>query len=323
MRVGILADKYRDRDSLYSMLRASDIEITGIQTTRTFLTSDSETTPDAYLVEIPGSISSLYLRRLVSRSHVPFLIMQDAEKNPEIRNHRLVEKLKGMIAAQDRQALNVPIRTSRSCNAAESNPVLTRPLSANDVATRNLWVLGASIGGPLALARFLSGIPDDLQIAFILVQQIDHLFLEMFVKQLDDATSLPVKLAVNEQYPSCGTVLVVGNRDRFSIGQDGRISISPRACSRKSGTCLDEVIEEVAEYSEERAGVIIFSGSGDDGVRGSHAISRKGGNVWVQSIDSCVIGGMPGNVHRAGIAGFSGTPERLADHLVELCGSNH
>jgi len=71
------------------------------------------------------------------------------------------------------------------------------------------------------------------------------------------------------------------------------------------------------------AGAIIFSGMCDDGVLGCETLFAKGGQVWIQDPDSCVISAMPESVKKKVVVNFSGTPEILAEKLVSLYKNTH
>ena len=61
----------------------------------------------------------------------------------------------------------------------------------------------------------------------------------------------------------------------------------------------------------------------DDGVDGCADLVIKGGKVWVQDPESCVISAMPESVAKTVSVDFSGTPEMLAKQLVSLYTNTH
>ena len=179
-----------------------------------------------------------------------------------------------------------------------------------------VWVLGASLGGPQAVARFLNGVPADMEITFILVQRIDPAFIRILVKQLSNSCALHVVPAATGHVLHHGEVIVVPTDQRFTIGGDGTLSLSEVTSDAQSGG-LDHAMREVAGRYESNAGAIIFSGMGDYGINGCHAILEGGGTVWTQNADSCVIGSMPNHVRHACKIEISAEPEALANHLIE------
>jgi len=65
-----------------------------------------------------------------------------------------------------------------------------------------------------------------------------------------------------------------------------------------------------------RTSTIVFSGMGNDGLRGAQLIASRGGKVWAQEPESCVVSSMPDSTRRAGIVSFSGEPELLSERIT-------
>ncbi len=179
-----------------------------------------------------------------------------------------------------------------------------------------LWVLGASLGGPLAVREFLSKIPDDLPIAFVLAQHIGASHLDLLAEQLDRITPLKVTVASAGMTLARNQVLLAPVDFRMVFDTQARVQLEPKGESIYS-PCIDFVMEDMAERFRERCCSIIFSGMGNDGERGCHAIGEFGGTIWAQEPESCVISSMPDNARKSGYVTYSGTPEELARELVK------
>lgn len=76
-----------------------------------------------------------------------------------------------------------------------------------------LIAIGSSTGGPTALARILSELPDDLNAAIVIIQHVDQDFSESMAKWLDEQTPLNVRLAKNGDQPEPGLILLAGTAD--------------------------------------------------------------------------------------------------------------
>ncbi len=177
-----------------------------------------------------------------------------------------------------------------------------------------VWGLGASIGGPQALKRFLARLPAGLPFGFVLAQHIGESFLDLLAHQLDRETPLRVRVAQDGDRLAAGDVLVVPVGRVPVLGADGSVRLRPLGESVYDPS-IDRTLEAVAAAWGERSGAILFSGMGDDGLRGCREIVRRGGTVWAQEPGSCVVSSMADQARERGYVGFSGTPERLADHL--------
>ncbi len=177
----------------------------------------------------------------------------------------------------------------------------------------NVWVLGASIGGPEAVKRFLARIPAELPVAFVLAQHLGDGFVSLLANQLDRVSAFSVKEAVSGDALKHGEVVVVPVDNRMSLDSDGKISFVDEDWKGHYKPSIDCVIDDVTNSFEKRSGIIIFSGMGADGVLACQQFSEKyNGSVWAQSSDTCVISSMPDSVRKANLVSYSGSPEALA-----------
>lgn len=180
-----------------------------------------------------------------------------------------------------------------------------------------VWVLTGSIGALKATRRFLSCIRGDLPVAFVVTIRIPH-----------DGLPLAVNLLARDNgYRVYGTepgrtlchrdVVVVSAEEPVRLGPDGRFAAAPEGRDEPGSSTIDETLCTVARHYRERAGVIIFSGIGMEGVQGCHAIAEHGGQVWVQDSESCQFNSMPDYIHNVCDVSCRAAPEQLAAKLVE------
>ena len=182
---------------------------------------------------------------------------------------------------------------------------------------KNVWVLGASLGGPEAVKRFLKALPHDIPAAFILAQHLGANFVRLLADQLDRSTGLKV-LSPQECHVLLHREVIVAPVDeRLQVNPIGNIDLLPLQEYSKYTPSIDMVISDVARRYGKYAGAILFSGMGDDGKLGANRMLEAGGQVWVQSAESCVISSMPDNVRKHCEVSFIGNPEQLAKQLVK------
>src|SRR5688572_4397707 len=78
-----------------------------------------------------------------------------------------------------------------------------------------LLAIGASSGGPAALAKLLSGLPNDLSAPIIIVQHIDVQFAAGMADWLKQYSPWPVRIALEGERPEPGVVLMAGTADHL------------------------------------------------------------------------------------------------------------
>lgn len=184
-------------------------------------------------------------------------------------------------------------------------------------ALKNVWVLGASLGGPLAVREFLSLLPNDLPVAFVLAQHIGASHVDLLAEQLDRITPFRVMVGQTGHVLKHHEVALAPVNERIVIDALNRIVLKQKKEETIYTPSIDFVMEDMAERFGADCGTIVFSGMGNDGERGCRAIADAGGLVWAQDAETCVISSMPDNARKTGNVTFSGTPEALARQLIK------
>ncbi|HWQ94495.1 MAG TPA: chemotaxis protein CheB [Gammaproteobacteria bacterium] len=201
-------------------------------------------------------------------------------------------------------------------------PGATKPavpkIPVSNAGVLRVWVLGASIGGPQAVKSFLNAIPVELPIAFVLAQHIGTGFATLLAQQLDSTAAFQVIPAQSGHSLRHHQVVLAPVEENLVINAEGQLELKPfTEDDRLYRPSIDAIMTNVAQRFGRHAGAIIFSGMGNDGLRGAQSIIEHGGVVWAQDAESCLISSMPDHARKAGLVSFNGTPEMLAKRLVE------
>jgi len=204
----------------------------------------------------------------------------------------------------------------------EAEAEVVQPVSTAGIAARNVWVIGASIGGPQSVKRFLTSIQTSHPVAFVLAQHIGSNFVSLLAKQLDKVTSMKVMAAKEGHLLKHNEVIIAPTAERITLDKQGYVRLKPMETKSIYTPSIDTVMTDISMRYGVHTSAIMFSGMGNDGVRGSQLISSRGGRVWAQDADSCVISSMPDSTRRTGIVEFNGSPENLADQLAEYFKKN-
>jgi chemosensory pili system protein ChpB (putative protein-glutamate methylesterase) len=210
----------------------------------------------------------------------------------------------------------------RTSVAGGRTPGATKPavpkMPISNAGVLRVWVLGASIGGPQAVKSFLNAIPFELPIAFVLAQHIGTGFATLLAQQLDSTAAFQVIPAQSGHSLRHHQVVLAPVEEDLVINAEGELELKPiTQDDRLYRPSIDAIMTNVAQRFGRHAGAVIFSGMGNDGLRGAQSIVEHGGVVWAQDAESCLISSMPDHARKAGLVSFSGTPEVLAKRLVE------
>lgn len=181
---------------------------------------------------------------------------------------------------------------------------------------QRVWVLGASVGGPESVREFLSEFPRDYPALFLLAQHLGDEFVDMMAKQLGRAAQMTVRTPAHGERVAHGEIIIVPNAHRLQVDPMGVVLLEKDASEAAYRPSIDRVIEDAANRYGTNAGAIVFSGMSDDAVAGCRYLVGKGGRVYAQSPDSCVVSTMVDGVIEAGLVSFEGTPKELAAKLL-------
>lgn len=204
-----------------------------------------------------------------------------------------------------------------SANVRNKEQVRSTPIKADDGLAKNVWVLGASLGGPDAVKDFFKSLPADLPVAFILTQHLGQNFIGLLAKQLDQVTDYEVLTPSVGHVIRHNQVIVAPVNQRLTINPIGAIELNPIQQEQPYSPSINMVLEDMLSRYGKGLGTIIFSGMGDDGITGCEALHENGSMVWTQSAESCVISSMPENIVKKDIVSFSGSPKKLAEKLYD------
>lgn len=185
---------------------------------------------------------------------------------------------------------------------------------------RRVFVLGASIGGPEAVREFLSALPARFPALFVLAQHMGAEFLELMAAQLAKATPLTVRAPGHGERVSHGEVVVVPTTHRMLIDDSGVVQLAHLPEASPYTPSIDLIVRDIADRFGAQATLIIFSGMAHDAIEGAKHLAAKGGQIWVQDPDTCVISSMVDGARDAGVVSFTGSPSELAKQTVAAIG---
>ncbi len=187
-----------------------------------------------------------------------------------------------------------------------------------------VWVLGASLGGPGAVKRFLDALPEGLPVGFVYAQHIDNNFLPVLHQVLGRHSAFDMHQCGHKKRVGIGEVHIVPvNHQIQSSKSEGIIFVHNRPWQGLYSPNISHVMKEFACCYGPDTGAIVFSGMGDDASDGAMAMAEAGAEVWVQTLSSCASASMPEAVLATGRSRFQGTPEELAEKLVQVIASRH
>lgn len=168
---------------------------------------------------------------------------------------------------------------------------------------RPVVAVGASTGGPSALAILFSGL-GGLEAPVLVVQHLHADFTGGLVKWMSRVSALPVQMARHGEVARAGRIYVAPGGAHLHYGSTGRLELAaaPVTVHRPSA---DELFGSVAEHAGSSGIGVLLTGMGEDGAKGLLALHQRGGRTLAQDEASSAVFGMPKAAERLGaVTGF-------------------
>jgi two-component system chemotaxis response regulator CheB len=197
-------------------------------------------------------------------------------------------------------------------------PVPTPPGCPGPDRRIRVIAIGASTGGPQAVAAILGALPGELGVPILIVQHIAAGFTAGLAEWLAQGTQRAVKLAEPGEEVRPGTVYLAPEGRQLGITGDGRIRLAAEAAGDGFCPSASHLFQSVAEAYGRSAIGILLTGMGRDGASGLSALRQAGGVTIAQDEASSVIFGMPGEAVRLGAAEHVLSPEQICGMIRSL-----
>jgi chemosensory pili system protein ChpB (putative protein-glutamate methylesterase) len=324
IRIAITSDSISHRNYLQKSMEHSGIQVVLNESlTEKFMSKLDSIESDVVLFDVEAIEDEHleYLDQLLEQSKIPIIINDvsaltlNEPKASSKWNSKLLKKIADITGRNNWDESFSVIKSEKDNVSLINN-------NQGELA-KNVWVLGASLGGPDALKRFLSEIPKDLPVAFIVAQHLGENFVSLLAEQLDRYAEFSVIVPKVGHVIRHHEVLVSPTDKRLVINPIGAVEFENITKITNYTPSINDAISDVASRYKNNAGAIIFSGMCDDGVEGCEILVSKGGQVWLQNSESCVISAMSESVAKKVTVDYSGTPEMLAKQLVSFYKNTH
>ena len=304
-RIALIVDNENSRQALMALVAltqhkmAANIDVSqGAEALADYLAEHQDSKIDLWLVDTSAQHNDDIIDRLFDYSEKPMLVNDELPAQTEavafqLWQNRLLHKLEDI--------------------CIELDPHHKQPGQMPE----SVWVLAASLGGPAMVKRFLNALPGELPVAFVYAQHIGENFDKFLSDGIGEQQKYPLRLIETEQKLVAGETLVVPADHQIKFLHFGEVVKTHRPWQGMYQPCIDQVACDLAKHYRSKAGVIIFSGTCNDGEIACRLVKSCGGQVWAQSPDSCVSAAMPEAAIETGCVSFVGSPEQLAAELTK------
>ena len=206
---------------------------------------------------------------------------------------------------------------------APRRPTPVVPVERGTVRPPRLVVVGASTGGPNALAEVVASLPV-LSVPVAIVQHMPPVFTQLLADRLATLSGRTVVEARDGTVLGPGSIVVApGGHHLTVVGSATRpvVQITDDPPENSCRPAVDVLFRTAAACMQGALLAVVLTGMGEDGARGAADVRAAGGEVLVQDEATSVVWGMPGAVVRAGLADATLSLPEVAGAIARRVGA--
>jgi two-component system, chemotaxis family, response regulator WspF len=250
----------------------------GVETTRRIMIS----TPCAILI-VTGSVHTTSTPVFEAMGYGAL----DAVDTPLLGDGPLWERAGALLAKIATIARLVSDKRRRRHVAPPGDRAAARSSHARLIA------IGASAGGPAALAALLRDLPADFPAPIVVVQHVDQQFAAGMATWLNQSTALAVRVAVEDDRPVAGLVLLAATNDHLALKTPDRVGYIADPVDYAYRPSVDVFFQSACRLWRGDVVGVLLTGMGRDGALGLKALRDRGHYTIAQDQATSAVYGMP------------------------------
>ncbi len=180
-------------------------------------------------------------------------------------------------------------------------PGLTRKAALSGTPARpqlghghdQLVAIGASAGGPAAVAKVLSALPAEFPAAIVVIQHVDAQFAQGLADWLNHQSPLPVRLAREGDRPLTSQVLLAGTEHHLAFASPTRLTYTSIPLEESYRPSVDVFFKSAERFWQGKVIAVLLTGMGRDGAEGLKRLHDRGHHTIAQDAASSAVYGMP------------------------------
>ena len=289
-------------------------------------------------LEMPRMGGFPFLRILLSKMTIPIIVISshnepdkvfralelgalDFIAKPSKNVSPAIRQIANDVLAKVRMAAGVV--HGRAARAQILNPpkmVRGKSVAPRSPATEVMGI-AASTGGPQALTKILTALPESLEAGILVVQHMPAGFTSSFAERLDKLSQIRVvepkgvaRLQKGTAYISPGNSCLEIRRDDFGL----EVAVVPPNGEERIVPSADRLFLSMAAAGLGRCLGVVLTGMGQDGSLGVKPLSKSGGIVIAEDESTAVVSGMPGAAVLTGAVQQTIPLNRIAQYIIDF-----
>jgi two-component system response regulator WspF len=312
MRIGIVNDMALAREALRRVVvSSSGDEVAWLAADgEEAIASTRRDTPDLILMDLfmPGTDGAEATRRIMAEHPCPILVVTatvsghlgkvyeamghgalDAVDTPTLGARGTLEGAGPLLA----KIALVAKLTGKSTSRSSSYYLAIPPARSHPSPGSLLVAIGASTGGPNALAEILSSLPTNWAVPIVIVQHVDAGFAPGLARWLAGRVKRNVEVIEPGRRPEPGQMLLAATNDHLVLEENGCLAYTNEPVKMSYRPSVDVFYQSLAARWGGSGVAVLLTGMGRDGAAGLQTLRCAGWHTIAQDEATSVVWGMP------------------------------
>ncbi len=285
-------------------------------------------TPDLILIDLhlPGMNCVETIARIMANSPCAIVIVTpnvsaNAAQVFEAMGHGALDAVNTPVIVTNEQVDGAADLLAKIATMSKLTGKSTRRPSLTQSITQSvppMVAIGASTGGPKALATILSQLPKSFSAAVVIVQHLDLQFASGMVDWLKTQTSLPVEVAAEGSSIVAGKVLMAATNDHLICHRNLKLGYVKEPLNYPYRPSVNVFFRSLSQHWPEKGTAVLLTGMGQDGGEGLKVLRTAGWHTIAQDEKTSVVYGMPKAAVELGAAVEVLPIDAIASALLKL-----
>ncbi|MEM2241972.1 MAG: chemotaxis response regulator protein-glutamate methylesterase [Candidatus Bathyarchaeia archaeon] len=289
-----------------------------------------ELSPDVVTLDVnmPKMDGLETLKRIMSEHPLPVVMLSNLTKEGAEATLKALEygavdyiaKPSGEISLdieKVRGELITKVKTAARAKLIRHKPIL--PLEISSCKIDRVVLIGASTGGPPAIEKILSCLPEAAP-PILIVQHMPPGFTRSFAERLNRYCKFEVKEAEEGDRIQPGKALIAPGGYHMIVGSDKRVHLDESPPIHGVKPAVDPMMMTAAEVFKSKNVGVLLTGMGSDGALGMKMVKQHGGYTIAQDEETSVIFSMPKAAIEAGCVDKILPLAEIPIEIMRVCG---
>lgn len=179
-------------------------------------------------------------------------------------------------------------------------------------------VIGASTGGPKALQKVLTNLPENLGVPVFVVQHMPEGFTKVFSERLNKVCQMNVVEAEDGMKIRNDTIYIAKGGSHMTVGHNNTIYFNEEPPIWGVRPAVDKLFDSAIKVFGSNILSVVLTGMGRDGANGTKNIKDNGGVTISEDKSTCTIYGMPKAAFETGKVDLVLPLDQVCDNIIKI-----